>query len=199
MTKGRIEAFSDGVFAIAATLLILRVSVDARGGALGEALTHAWPQYAAYLLSFAMIGTWWVNHHEYTCAIESVDRTLLFLNLGLLFFVAFLPFPTHLVAVHYHDAGLRAAVIVYAMTQSGAAIFGWLWWRHAATGRRLIAPSVDDRLVSRFSRETRSGPAFCLAGLLVALVDATAALAVIALALVFYIVGGAYLDRRYVR
>ena len=55
--------FSDGVFAIAATLLIIDVSVDAPGPELGQALRHSWPEYAAYAVSFLMIGTWWVNHH----------------------------------------------------------------------------------------------------------------------------------------
>ena len=74
MSKSRLEAFSDGVFAIAATLLIIRVSVNAPGKALGPALVHAWPQYAAYVLSFVIIGIWWVNHHAYMDVIGSVDR-----------------------------------------------------------------------------------------------------------------------------
>lgn len=196
MPATRLESFSDGVFAIAATLLILDVTADARGRALGGSLLHAWPQYAAYALSFAMIGTWWVNHHEYMSAIDHVDRAFLFLNLGILVFIAFLPFPTHLVSVHFHDAGLRAATILYASTQLGATIVAWLWWRHAARGRRLIAPGVDDRTVTRITREVRLGTAFSLPGLLIALWDPTVALAVIAAGLAFYIVGGEALNRR---
>jgi uncharacterized membrane protein len=196
VSKHRLEALSDGVFAIAATLLIIRVSVDANGGALGAALTHAWPQFAAYLLSFTMIGTWWVNHHAYLEVIARVDRTFVFGNLGMLAFVAFLPFPTHLIAEHFHDAGLRAAVIVYGITQSGAALSMLFWWNHARRGRRLISPGTDERIIARYTREILAGPVFCVTATLLALWSPDATLAIIAVANIFYIVGGSIFERR---
>ncbi len=78
METSRLEIFADAVFAIAATLLILDVSVRAPGGELGAALEHSWPQYAAYAVSFVTIGIWWVNHHAVVVLIGRVDRTFLF-------------------------------------------------------------------------------------------------------------------------
>jgi TMEM175 potassium channel family protein len=198
VSKGRLETFADGVFAIAATLLIIRVSADARGVELGHALLHAWPQYAAYALSFSMIGTWWVNHHHFMDVIDHIDRTLLFENLGMLFFIAFLPFPTHLVAEHFHDAGLRAAVILYCLTQTGAATFGMLWWRHARV-QQLVSEGTSERVLARHTRDIRAGVPFCATGALIALWSPVASLSIIAAAQLFYIVGGAAFERRPVR
>jgi TMEM175 potassium channel family protein len=131
----RLEIFADGVFGIAATLLIVRVSVDAPGGALGKALLHAWPQYVAYAVSFLMIGIWWVNHHAFMKVIERVDRTFLFANIALLACIAFIPFPTGLVAKHFHDDGLQAAVITHGLTLTATAICMSFLWFYAAIGR----------------------------------------------------------------
>lgn len=98
--KTRLEAFSDGVFAVAITLLVLdlRVPRDAQPGGLGHALNDLWPNYASYVVSFFIIGIIWVNHHAMLGFIRRVDRTLLFLNLLLLLFIALIPFPTALLA-----------------------------------------------------------------------------------------------------
>jgi TMEM175 potassium channel family protein len=192
----RLETFADGVFAIAATLLVLHVNADARGGGLAGALRHAWPEYAAYVLSFLVIGTWWVNHHAYVSVIDRVDRTFLFANLGFLVAVAFLPYPTQLVAAHFHDGGLRAATIVYGVTQTAAAACMWVLWSHAARGRRLIRAGTDDQTVARHSRDVGMGPLACAAATLVALWDPYAMLAVLAAAEMFYIFGGSLLERR---
>ena len=97
MPKTRLEAFSDGVFAIAITLLIIEVRVpDSEAGELARDLANQWPSYAAYAVSFAIIGIIWVNHHDIFERIVTVDRPLLFLNLLLLLTVAFLPLPTAL-------------------------------------------------------------------------------------------------------
>src|SRR5215468_1888923 len=100
----RMETFSDGVFAIAATLLVLEFSVDAANGAnLGSQLVHLWPSYLAYVTSFVTIGIIWMNHHYCVETMARVDRTLMFLNILLLMTVSFLPFPTRLVAEHLHE------------------------------------------------------------------------------------------------
>jgi uncharacterized membrane protein len=139
----RLETFADGVFAIAATLLIIDVSVDATGPELGAALKHSWPQYAAYAVSFVMIGIWWVNHHAYMAVIDRVDRAFLFATIALLACIAFLPFPTRLVAEHFRDDGVRAAAITYGLTMTAAAICFAFCWFYAASGRRLIAETAD--------------------------------------------------------
>ena len=83
MDPGRLEAFSDGVFAIAVTLLILEVKVADEGGSLAARLGHAWPSYAAYVISFIVIGTMWINHHRMFRALVAVDHTIIVANLAL--------------------------------------------------------------------------------------------------------------------
>src|SRR5689334_7838432 len=94
----RLETFADGVFAIAATLLIIDVTADAHGSALGDELAHAWPQYLAYAVSFLTISIMWLNHHMCLELIDRADRRFLVFNVALLACIAFVPFPTRLVA-----------------------------------------------------------------------------------------------------
>ena len=108
----RLETFSDGVFAIAATLLVLEFSVGATSGPqLGHALLELWPSYLAYATSFLTIGIIWINHHYCVQTLARSDRTLLFLNLLLLLIVGFLPFPTKLVAQYLQQPGERDAAL----------------------------------------------------------------------------------------
>jgi uncharacterized membrane protein len=148
---GRLEAFSDGVFAIAATLLVLEFSVGS-GNDLGSALLHLWPSYLAYATSFLTIGIIWMNHHVCVETMGRADRTLMFLNLLLLLTVAFLPFPTRLVAEHLNHAGERPAVYAYDATFVAMALIYNVWWRYASGGRRLIADAVPDAAVRAITR-----------------------------------------------
>src|SRR2546421_10408851 len=125
METGRVEAFSDGVFAIAITLLILAVGVDqARAsGSLSHQLLHLWPAYIAYAVSFVTIGIMWVNHHLVFRQFARVDRPLLLLNVLLLMLIAFVPFPTRVVAQYARTAGDReAAALLYGITMTTTAV-----------------------------------------------------------------------------
>ena len=154
----RLETFSDGVFAIAATLLVLEFSVtSADSHDLGSALLHLWPSYLAYATSFITIGIIWMNHHTCIETVARVDRTFLFLNLLLLMTVAFLPFPTKLVAQHLQKPGEQDAVYAYAATFVVMSMIYNVWWRYASTGRRLIADGVPDSRLRAITR--RSTPA----------------------------------------
>ena len=160
----RLETFSDGVFAIAATLLILDVRLPPDGG-VTHGLLHIWPSYAAYALAFVTIGIMWINHHNVFCQIDRVDRTFLTINVLFLMVIAFVPFPTRVLAEHLqHDA--RAAAFAYGLTMTVmAAMYGTLWF-YAAIGRRLIAPDADQRMISGISRSFRPGvPIYALATL----------------------------------
>jgi uncharacterized membrane protein len=98
----RLEAFSDGVFAVAITLLIFNLKVpDIATGHLGRALGHQWPSYLAYLISFLSIGICWVNHHSILDRVAMADRELLFINLAVLFGIVTIPFTTSLAAIWY--------------------------------------------------------------------------------------------------
>src|SRR5581483_4594402 len=141
---GRLEAFSNGVFAIAATLLILEIGVDTSRGDLGGQLTHIWPSYLAYVTTFLIIGIIWLNHHHCVSLIGRVDRTFLFVNLLLLLTVSFMPFPTKLVAQYLQKPDEKPAVIAYAATMTLMAAIYNVWWRYARTNRRLIADRTTD-------------------------------------------------------
>jgi uncharacterized membrane protein len=154
----RLETFSDGVFAIAATLLVLEFSVDAASGPrLGSALLHLWPSYLAYATSFLTIGIIWINHLYCVVNLERADRVLMFLNLLLLLVVGFLPFPTKLVAQYLQKPGEQAAVLAYCATFVVMSIVYNIWWRYASYERRLIRDDVPDSAVRAISRAFNPG------------------------------------------
>jgi len=130
LSTSRVEAFSDGVFAVAITLLVFDIAVpEARSGTLPNALLHEWPSFASYAVSFLTIGIIWVNHHATLSRIEWVDRPFLFINLLLLMTVSFIPFPTNLLS-HYiqHGSDARTAAIVYAATMTALSLaFSGIW------------------------------------------------------------------------
>jgi uncharacterized membrane protein len=117
MSKARLEAFSDGVFAIAITLLVLEIKVPPTSG--GEGLAHGllklWPSYVGFAVSFVTIGIIWVNHHAVVARTHSVNRALLFKNLLLLLTVSFIPFPTAVMAEYLRAGnGQDVAVAFYS-------------------------------------------------------------------------------------
>lgn len=116
LSKDRMEAFSDGVFGFAATLLVVDLALHPPGTALQQVL-HAWPSFVAYIVSFLTIGTAWLAHTGLTDRLARTDRLFLRLNLLLLLVVVFLPFPTRLVAEALHDtSGERVYVTMYGLT-----------------------------------------------------------------------------------
>jgi uncharacterized membrane protein len=152
----RIEAFSDGIFGIAATLLILDVSVHG-GRPLTDELLRIWPSYIAYVTSFLTIVIIWVNHHAIFEKVERTDRTLFFLNALLLLVVAFIPFPTRLVADFLGENGERAAVIVYGLTMTCLAIVFIALWLYVSVGRRLLREDVPQTAVDDITRSYLPG------------------------------------------
>jgi TMEM175 potassium channel family protein len=112
----RTESFSDGVFAVAITLLVLDLGVGTvRRGGLASALGREWPHYATFVVSFLTIGIVWTNHHAMFERIARVDRTLVYLNLVLLMTVTAIPFPTRLLATYLHEGpDEEVAAAVYA-------------------------------------------------------------------------------------
>ncbi len=153
----RIEAFSDGVFAIAITLLILDVHVPSSNqGSLGHALAKQWPTYVAYLISFAFIGIMWVNHHRLFNHIRRSDNGLMFLNLLLLLGVSVVPFPTALLAAHYYSGGRTMAAAVFNGTYVVIAVFFNVLWHHAVRGDLLDSATRES--AEAISKQYAVGP-----------------------------------------
>ena len=139
----RLEAFSDGVLAIAITLLILDVRVQPQPGqSLAEALRHALPEITAYAASFLQIGIIWANHHALFRLVERVDQLLLLANLLLLGCVSFLPLPTRLVAEHTAGEDATTAMLLYGATLTGAAAAFNLIWYYSRR-RRLLRDGIS--------------------------------------------------------
>jgi TMEM175 potassium channel family protein len=193
----RMEAFSDGVFAIAATLLVLELNADTSNGTtLGHALLHLWPGYLAYATSFLTIGIIWVNHHQCVQCLDRVDRTMLFVNTLFLMVIAFIPFPTRLVAEHLQGPGEHAAVYAYAITLLAMAITFDGWWRYARHRRRLIAAAVPQSRVNAISRAFDPGVPLYLLVLGVAVVSPLASVGLTLALAAFYIPSSALFERK---
>jgi uncharacterized membrane protein len=184
---GRLETFADGVFAIAATLLIIEVSADAHDKGLGRAVVHGWPQYAAYAVSFVTIGIMWLNHHQCVSLIDRADRTFMILNLGLLMCIAFVPYPTKLVAEHLRDTGERAAALTYGVTLTATACFFFAFWFYASHGRRLIAADADPKLVAGITYSYAPGALIYGTATLIAIWAPIVSIAMFAAITIFYV------------
>jgi len=176
VSPARLETFADGVFAIAATLLILTVdgAVGGEGIDLGASLAHAWPAYVGYVVSFVTIGIMWINHNTIMSLVGRVDRRFLLANLGLLMCIAFVPFPTRLIAENIRGAGAESAALAYGLTMTATAIFFNAVWFYAAMGRRLLRADADPQVVAGISRTYLPGPWIYLAAALVAFASPTA-------------------------
>jgi uncharacterized membrane protein len=190
MDRSRLEAFSDGVFAVAITLLALNLVVTGPTGAgsLADQLQGKWPAFLAYLVSFFMIGIIWVNHHVLIRSITAVDRVLLFLNLMLLLFVVLIPFTTATMADYFsrHDWDTKVAMAIYGgaflgMSIGFSAIFEW-----TLHGQRVHNPLPPEQHWAARRRFVSGGLVYVVA-IVVALFSDVAAFALIALTAVYYI------------
>jgi uncharacterized membrane protein len=191
LSSQRVEAFSDGVFAIAITLLVLDLVVpnraDAASSGLGHALAAEWPSYAAYLVSFLVIGIIWVNHHTVFAKVRQVDRPVLFANLMLLLTVSVLPFPTRLLA-EYLTAGAEShiAAAVYSCAMFAMGLSYSLLWLTVTRDARLLHADVD-RATSRAAlRRFGLGSVVYLFAVGLSFVSAVATLAVHAALALYY-------------
>ena len=180
----RLETFCDGVFAIAITLLVLEIHVPtpeaaAHAGGLPRALAGLWPSFLGYVIGFVTLGIMWANHHAIFLYVRRSDRYFLLINVAFLMLIAFLPFPTALLAEYLPEpeAERRVAVVVYSATEVAIALaFNALWW-YAVAGERLLDREADRRAVRTISRRYMVGPFAYGAALALALVSAWASLA----------------------
>jgi uncharacterized membrane protein len=190
----RLETFADGVMAIAITLLILLVAVPShvRGpGNLSRALGEQWPSYAGYAVSFLTIGVIWVNHHHMFKLIERTNHGFLMMNVVFLMTIAFLPWPTALVATYVHDPdGRTVATVVYGLTMVSIAIMFNVVWRYASGRGRLLSSGVDPQAIARSRRDYLIGPIVYSIATLLALWDPYVSLAIFAALAVYWLLPG---------
>jgi uncharacterized membrane protein len=189
MPKSRLEAFSDGVFAIAATLLVLELQVPRVGsGPLWPQLLAAWPSYAVYVVSFLTIGIIWVNHHALFALIRQVDRPILFLNLLLLMMVSLVPFPTALLGEWITDeqeAHVAGAVYGLVFLLMGVP-FGQIW-RYTAARPELVHEALGTERARRALWRLQAGELGYLLGIGLAFMSGLASLVVYALVALYYV------------
>ena len=188
---GRLEAFSDGVFAIAITLLILEIHIPEyeEGQSLWRSLADLWPSYFGYAVSFLVIGIMWVNHHNLFRIVHRVDHWVLVFNVLLLFCVAFLPFPTAVLAAHIDQPDESTAVVFYAGSFVVTALAFNLLWRYPtqhASG--LLEPDTDPRIIASITRRYAFGPLIYLAAAIIGWIFPTAGLVALALIALLYLV-----------
>jgi TMEM175 potassium channel family protein len=190
VTTRRLEAFSDGVFAIAITLLVLELAVPT-GDHLWHQLGDEWPSFAAFFVSFWVIGIIWVNHHGVVDHLKRADRGVLYLNLLVLFTVVFIPFPTALLAEHLKSGvDEQTAAIVYASSFLAMAIAYGLLWTYITRHRELLGVELSDEEVRRTSITFLIGNPFYAAAVAVAFVSPAAVLVIIGALAVYYMAAG---------
>jgi uncharacterized membrane protein len=183
---GRVEAFSDGVFAIAITLLVLEIKVPDDTAHLAHALGELWSSYLAYAISFLLIGLVWANHHVMFTHIRFADRMLLFVNTLLLMNVAFIPFSAAVLAATFRDgAGERTAVLLYGGTLVVGGIFFNAVWAYARR-HRLLGAAIEDADARRIGRRFLLGPALYAAATVVGALVPVAGVVGFAALIVFY-------------
>ena len=185
MSPGRLETFADGVFAIAITLLVLEIPHPAVDETLGRELVGQWHAYLAYVLSFAIIGIVWVNHHVILRQFARTDRAFLFINVFFLMCVAFIPFPTALIS---EDLGSDTAMLAYGATLTVTAAFFNVLWHYGRL--RLLRPDADRREVAGITRSYIPGVFVYGAATLLALASPEASFVVFAALAVVYVVSG---------
>jgi uncharacterized membrane protein len=192
---GRIEAFSDGVFAIAVTLLVLELRVpqlaeEATNAELWAALLIRWPSYLAYLVSFATILIVWVNHHRIFTIIQRSDSRFLFLNGLLLLVVTTIPFPTALLAEFLQKPSATVACAIYTGTYVLLALAFNAFWRYASYRNRLLARTVSPEQVAAISRSLIFGPVSYFVAFALAFVNAYASFALCMLLAIYWALAG---------
>jgi uncharacterized membrane protein len=193
MNKTRLEAFSDGVFSIVITLLVLDIRPEGAGGSGWEMFVHAGPKILVYVLSFILVGLYWVSHHNMLHFIERTDRLFLWLNLFLLLVVAFIPYPASLVSNTHAEA---SSIAIYTTTLILANILGAALWHHATKAHHLVSNRLPPDF-ARFILVVHLTPVaiYALAGLLAWQLRG-ASLLLLALVPAFFVLPNPFLDRR---
>lgn len=161
LKTNRIEAFSDGVFAIAITILVLTISIpnlskqQVAQGQLLPTLIALWPKILSYIISFAIVGIFWIGHHIMFHYVKKTDRRLLWLNNIFLMIVSFIPVPAAILGLYPKN---QVAIIAYGATLIAAGLVFYSMWRHAVTDFRLTHDHLDTKLAHKAGQLILFGP-----------------------------------------
>ncbi|MBV9227920.1 MAG: DUF1211 domain-containing protein [Chloroflexi bacterium] len=199
----RLEAFSDGVFAVAITLLVLDIKIPTDNITEPSVLWNdLWGQrgtLAAFIVSFFFVGIMWINHHRLFTHIRRTNTGLMLLNLVLLFFIVLTPVPTALLAVHWDLASPNPAAILYAGTFFLMACCYNLLWRYASYHNRLLGKDADMRAVAAISRQFLFGPVSYLIALVLAYFNTPTSVIFQFILAFFYALPGSIIPHRHSR
>lgn len=188
LSKARVEALTDGIFAVAMTLLVLDIKVPmVPAPQLVHELLGLWPRVLSYTISFVMLGVYWVGHHTQFHMIWHTDRTLLWINIFFMMTICFVPFSTALLSTY---PGQQIAVSVYGTNLVVIGLILQAHWSYATRGHRLIDRAVEARTIRLASRRILIGPVVFGAAIAVSFASCTAALVIFALAPLIYLVPG---------
>jgi uncharacterized membrane protein len=190
--RNRVEALTDGVFAVAMTLLVLDIKVPELEQSLSSAelpfrLLALWPKFLTYAISFVILGVYWVGHHMQLSFIRSADRPLLWINILFLLWVALVPFSTALLSEYTKH---RLAIVVYGANLIAIGLTLALHWWYATSRRRHVDPDVDPGLVRTAMLRVLMGPLLYLLGIAISIFSTELSLALYALIPVLYILPG---------
>jgi uncharacterized membrane protein len=180
---GRLEAFSDGIFAVAITLLVLEIRLPSVGQTgLGAWVLSQWPAFVAYFISFMTILIMWINHHEIFKLVHRTDHTFMVINGLLMMVITFVNYPTAVLADAMQKSGPGDsdpifAAAFYSATFILISIVFQAVWRYATYKRRLLSKHVDPALVATITNQYRFGPVFYLVAFALAFVNVWASVA----------------------
>lgn len=172
-TTTRIEALSDGVFAIVLTLLVFQIrtpdlSPENAATQLWPRLLHQWPEFYSYMISFMIVGAYWIGHHGLYHMVKRSSLTLLWLNLVFLMFVAFLPFSVGLFGRYGDQQRIQILYGVHLMIIGG---LNYVQWKYVTRWNRLVEDGVDDKLERDIDNRIMMTPAICLLAILISFFD----------------------------
>lgn len=187
MSRSRFDAFSDGVFAIAITLLVLTIAQPTDYRDLAHQLANLWPAFAAVAVSFAVIGIMWLNHHSLCNHLDRLDRPFIYLNFFLLFTVVLIPYPTGVLGEALRQGhGARTAAVIYSATMAVNALAWSAMWLYMSSGRRLLAPDFPESERRPATLGFTLGSVFYIVSIGVALASPYACLAFHAALAIYY-------------
>ncbi len=176
-TVERLNALSDGVFAVAITLLALGIALpEIEGAATNSKMWHGlaelWPHFFSYILSFVIIAKFWISHHSLFSVIRSADRVIIWMNVSYLLLIVFMPYPTQLLSLYGETA---VATALYAAVLATAGILQGLMGLYATRGHRLVDDEFEMRHAGAYLRNSFIMSAIFIISIGIAFVSPTAA------------------------